>query len=237
MASASEKPRVLVADDDPSIRLLLRRTLELANCQVVLAENGDTALTQVQSNPFDLLVLDIMMPGVDGLEITRRIRARSAVPIVLLTALDSEEDIIRGLDAGADDYLAKPFAAGEFLARARSALRRAQINAEPPVPPVRTGRLVVDVTQRTATMDGRELELTPIERRLLVYLARHIGRIVTTEQLLDQVWGQGYSSYVRLVQVNVSRLRQKVEPDRTHPVYIQTLAGVGYSLNRLPIES
>ena len=226
----AEKPRVLVADDDPSMRLLLRRTLELAKCQVALAGNGDAALAAFQSAPFDLVILDVMMPGLDGMEVCRRVRAQSAVPIVLLTALDSEEDTIRGLDAGADDYLAKPFAVGELLARVRSALRRARINAEPPTPPVRTGRLAIDLAQRTATLDGCEVRMTPTERRLLMFLARHIGRVLTTEQILTHLWGPEYVGDMRLIQVNVSRLRRKIERDPSHPDYIQTITGVGYVL-------
>jgi len=232
---AAERPRVLVADDDPSMRLLLRRTIEIANCQVVLADGGDAALAEAQRAPFDLVILDVMMPGLDGLEVCRRLRASSAVPILLLTALTTEEDIIRGLDAGADDYLAKPFSVGELLARVRACLRRARLNAEPPSPPVRTGRLSIDPGRRTATLDGMELDLTPTERRLLAYLARHLGRALTVEQLLSQVWGEGYSNDVRLIQVNISRLRNKIEPDRANPLYIQTLSGVGYLLARLPV--
>jgi DNA-binding response OmpR family regulator len=235
MTVNDDRPRILVADDDPSMRLLLRRTLELANFHVSLAKDGQEALMLLQRSTPNLLILDIMMPGIDGLEVCRRVRAQSAVPIILLTALNSEEDIIEGLDAGADDYLTKPFAAGELLARARSAVRRARLNAEPPAPPVRTGDLSIDLSQRTVTLRGEYVDLTPTERRLMLALARHIGRVLTTEQLLNQVWGVGYSTDVRLVQVNISRLRLKVEPDRDRPTYIHTLPGVGYLLARHPI--
>jgi two-component system KDP operon response regulator KdpE len=234
MTVNDDRPRVLVADDDPSMRLLLRRTLELANFHVTLARDGQETLTLLQRAAPTLLILDIMMPGMDGLDVCRRVRAQSALPIILLTALNSEEDIIHGLDAGADDYLTKPFATGELLARVRAAVRRARLNAEPPAPPVRTGDLSIDLTQRTVALKGQFVELTPTERRLLLVLARHIGRVLTTEQLLTQVWGPGYSNDVRLVQVNISRLRLKVEPDRDKPTYIHTLPGVGYLLARHP---
>lgn len=231
---AVETPRILVADDDPTMRLLVRRTLELAKCDVTLAEDGEVALSCARDHPFDLLVLDVMMPGIDGLEVCRRVRSSSAVPIILLTALDNEEDIVRGLDAGADDYLPKPFATGELLARVRAALRRARLNVEPPSPPIRTGQLAIDLTQHIVSLNGQDLSLTPTERRLLTHLARHLGRVLTTDQLLTQVWGPEYIGDARLVQVNISRLRHKIEPDPAHPTYIRTLSGVGYSLAKHP---
>ena len=231
---AVDTPRILVADDDATMRLLIRRTLELAKCEVTLAEDGEVALVSAQSHPFDLLILDVMMPGLDGLEVCRRVRSSSAVPIILLTALDNEEDIVRGLDAGADDYLPKPFATGELLARVRAALRRARLNAEPPSPPVSTGHLTIDLAQQIVSLNGQDLALTPTERRLLAHLARHLGRVLTTDQLLTQVWGPEYVGDARLVQVNISRLRHKIEPDPAHPTYIRTLSGVGYSLSKHP---
>lgn len=229
-----ERPRVLVADDDPAMRTLLRHTIGAANCEVTLVENGATALGAALTERFSMIILDVVMPGLDGLEVCRRVRAVSAVPILLLTGLNDEEHIVRGLDAGADDYLCKPFTGGELLARVRAGLRRARLNAAPPCPPVRTGSLVVDLEQQTATIGGQVIAVTPTERRLLLCLARHAGRIVTTEQLLAQVWGDDTGGDAQLVQVNVSRLRRKIEPNRARPIYIHTLPGVGYSLALLP---
>jgi len=231
-----ETPRVLVADADPASRLLLQRALGGAHCEVALADDGPKALAAAQSIPFDLLLLDVLMARMNGLEVCRRVRAMSAVPIVLLTALTSEEDTIRGLDAGADDYVRKPVSTGELLARVRAALRRAQLNAapqsvpDPPAPPVRTGDLTVDLAHGRTTRDGSDVTLTPIERRLIAHLARHLGRVVTPDQLLTQVWGPEYVGDARLVQVNISRLRRKIEPTPGRPIYIQTLTGAGYML-------
>ena len=213
-----EMPRVLVADDDPSLRSLLRCTLESANYRVSLADDGRTALSAAQSAPFDLLILDVMMPTMDGLEVCRRLRATSAVPIILITARNTEEDIIRGLDAGADDYLSKPFALGELLARMRATLRRARRGAISGTRSiVRTGRLEINLAQHRATLDDRDLALTPLERRLLGHFARHIEHVLGADHILTHVWGPSYTGDAGLLQVAISRLRQKIEPDPAHP--------------------
>jgi len=224
-----QMPRILVADVDPSLRLLLRGTLEGAGYRIAVADDGSAALSAMRSAHFDLLILGVMTPAMDGLEVCRRVRRTSAVPIILVAARDTEEDIIRGLDAGADDYLSKPFSLGQLLARVRASLRRAKLTATTRSI-VRTGRLEINLAQHKATLDDRDLALTPLERRLLGHLARHIERVLEADHILTHVWGPAYVGEAALLQVAISRLRQKIEPDPARPTYIQTLPGVGYLL-------
>lgn len=218
--------RILIIDDERAIRRFLRTVLQAHEYQVLEAATGEEGLAAVAQQRPDLVILDLGLPDVDGIEVTRRLREWSEIPIVILSVREQEADKIAALDAGADDYLTKPFGAGELLARLRAALRRM---ARPASDPVITARdLVVDLHRRRVTMQGEEVQLTPTEYDLLRVLASHAGRVITHRQLLRQVWGEGYEGQVHLLRVNVSNLRRKLEPEPTRPRYIVTEPGVGY---------
>ncbi|MBI4491883.1 MAG: response regulator transcription factor [Chloroflexi bacterium] len=226
-----KKYTILVADDDPHLLRLVRRNLELASFRVCTASDGDSALKVAEAENPDLLVLDIMMPSLDGYEVCRRVREFSVAPIIMLTAKDAEEDKVLGLDVGADDYLTKPFSSPELLARVRAALRRAkQYTGESPQPIFTCAELTVDFAQHLATLDGRSINLTPTEYRILSFLARNAGRVVTQQDLLSKVWGPEYKDEAHLLRVNIARLRRKVEPDPHEPRFILTRSGIGYTL-------
>jgi DNA-binding response OmpR family regulator len=224
--------RVLVVDDDVNVRDVVRRYLEHAGYQVTLAGDGEAALTLAAQTQPDLVVLDLMLPGIDGLEVCRRLRDRTAVPVVMLTALGEEEDRIAGLSIGADDYVTKPFSPRELVLRVASVLRRA--NAGPPVGrgQLDDGELCVDVTARKAARDGVPLALTVREFDLLVFLMSHPGTVFTRADLLARVWGWDFGDQ-STVTVHVRRLREKVEPDPAGPRRIATVWGVGYRYDPL----
>lgn len=219
--------RVLVVDDDPTVSDVVRRYLEREGYQVTLAADGQAALASFTRHRPDLVVLDLMLPGIDGLEVCRRLRAGGdGVPIVMLTALGEELDRITGLQLGADDYLTKPFSPRELVLRVGSVLRRV-VRADP-LPEVLADRgLVVDVARRTATLHGAPLALTVREFDLLAYLLRHPGRAFTRAELLSGVWGWTFGDH-STVTVHVRRLREKVEDDPARPARIFTVWGVGY---------
>ncbi len=219
--------RVLVVDDDPTVSDVVRRYLERAGYQVALATDGASALAQYERDRPDLLILDLMLPGVDGLEVCRRIRQNhgDAIPIIMLTALGEETDRIVGLQLGADDYVTKPFSPRELVLRAQSVLRRTQ-----PAPvnrPLRDGDLEVDPARRVARLAGEELALTVREFDLLYYLMSHPGVALRRADLLSAVWGWTFGDQ-STVTVHVRRLREKVEHDPANPRRIQTVWGVGY---------
>lgn len=222
---------VLVADDDPRLLRLVQRNLELENYKVVTVADGPSVLKQAEAEEPDLFVLDIMMPGMDGREVCRRLREFSIAPVLMLTAKDSEEDKVAGLEAGADDYLTKPFGGPELVARVKALMRRSkQYTREASTPVFLTGELKVDFAQHQAFMSDHPINLTPTEYRILAYLARNAGRVVTQDDLLTKVWGPEYRDEAHLLRVNIARLRQKVEPDPGHPRFILTRPGIGYSL-------
>ncbi len=232
--NASKKTSVLVADDDPRLLRLVQRNLELNGYRVVTAMDGPNALKMAEAEELDLLLLDIMMPGLDGRDVCRRVREFSTVPIIILTAREAEEDQVSGLDAGADDYLTKPFGSDALLARVRAALRRSQLsNGDHGQPIFQTGELEVDFAQQVARTRGQQVNLTPTEFRILSFLARNAGRVVTQADLLTKVWGTEYKDEAHLLRVNIARLRGKVEPDPGSPRYITTRPGIGYTLNKL----
>lgn len=223
--------RILLVEDDPSIRELTERGLRAAGFDVTIAASGDEGLQRYRAERPDLVLLDVMLPGLDGLEVCREIRADSAVPVVMLTARSDTIDVVVGLEAGADDYLTKPFEMPELVARIRAALRRAT-RTEPADDLLRIGSVRVDVGAHTAERGGEPLELTPTEFRLLVELGRHAGNVLSREQLLDRVWGYDYLGDSRLVDATVQRLRAKVEHDPANPKVIETVRGVGYRAAR-----
>lgn len=220
--------RILVVDDEPAIRRFLQTVLVAHGYTVLQASNGPEAVAAVTSHRPDLIILDLGLPGLDGIEVTRLLREWSHIPIIVLSVRAGEEDKIAALDAGADDYLTKPFSAGELQARIRVALRRAaQVSAEPVFT---TGGLKVDLTRRLVTVSDHEVQLTPTEYDLLRILVSHAGQVLTHHQLLREVWGVGYDQELHMLRVNVSNLRRKLEPDPTRPQYIVTEPGVGYRL-------
>jgi DNA-binding response OmpR family regulator len=220
---------ILVVDDEPGIQDFIKRNLELRSFKVSLASNGLEALALFNQVNLCLVILDIMMPNMDGLEVCRRIRQRSTVPIIMLTALGEEADKIAALDQGADDYLTKPFAVGELLARVRAVLRRSHWTETPAsVGTLRFGNLEIDFEQRQVWKEGELVKLSPTEFALLQELALHPGKILTHEALLRRVWGTEYRSEAEYVRVYIGRLRRKVEDDPTRPVHILTEPGIGY---------
>ena len=223
---------ILAADDDPQILRLVTRNLQFDGYEVIAASDGQAALEQIEAHSPDLVLLDIMMPRLDGFTVTQRVREFSAVPIIILTARGQDQDKIHGLDLGADDYLTKPFSVEELLARVRAVIRRSQLSADAHGLSAKTtvGDLEVDYVQHLVTMHGREVALTPTEYRILAYLAQNAGRVVTQDLLLEHVWGPEYSGESHMLQVNINRLRRKIEDDHTHPRYLLTKVGVGYLL-------
>ncbi|HEY2765590.1 MAG TPA: response regulator transcription factor [Pseudonocardiaceae bacterium] len=220
--------RVLVVDDDPTIRDVVRRYLERDGHVVILAGDGESGMALAGQQLPDLVVLDLMLPGIDGLEMYRRLRARSEVPVVMLTALGEEADRISGLQLGADDYVTKPFSPAELALRVMSVLRRSRATRPVVAAEALTdGELAVDVAGRRASRDGAEMALTGREFDLLLFLLRHRGQAFTRAQLLDRVWGWSFGDH-STVTVHVRRLREKIEADPARPVRIATVWGVGY---------
>lgn len=234
----AKKTTVLAADDDPQLLRLMTRNLQLEGYEVLAASDGQQALELIESNSPDLVLLDVMMPKMDGFTVCYRVREFSAVPIIIVTARGQDQDKVRGLDLGADDYLTKPFSVDELLARVRAVLRRAQFTTREHTQGLRastaTGNLLVDYSQHIVMMNGQEVALTPTEYRIIAYLAQNVGRVVTQDLLLEHVWGPEYLGESHMLQVNINRLRRKLEIDPTQPHYILTKVGVGYSLAALP---
>lgn len=220
--------RVLVVDDEAAIRRYLRASLSAHGYVVFEAESGQAALAAVPAIRPDLVILDLGLPDLDGIEVTRLLRQWTPIPIVILSVRGQEADKIAALDAGADDYLTKPFGTGELLARMRVALRRSSQSKVEPVFGV--DDLHVDLGRRAVTMAGREVQLTPTEYDLLRVLVTHAGKVLIHRQLLREVWGVGYEQETHMLRVNISNLRRKIEPDPTRPRYILTEPGVGYRL-------
>jgi len=222
--------RVLLVEDDPSIREIASLGLKEAGFRVTAAVDGREGLTRALHDPFDAIVLDVMLPSLDGFEVCREIRKQSRVPIVMLTARTDTLDVVVGLESGADDYVTKPFEMPELVARVRAVLRRAQ--AAPEETRLSVGLLEVDPAGFTARKGGKDLSLTATEFRLLLEMARRPGQVFTRELLLQRVWNYDYLGDSRLVDVAVQRLRAKLEEDPAHPRMIKTVRGVGYRLER-----
>jgi two-component system KDP operon response regulator KdpE len=221
-------PTLLVVDDEPAIRRFLRVVLSAQGYTVVEASTVSEAVKAVAEACPDVVVLDLGLPDGSGLTVIERVRVWSKVPIIVLTVLERETDKVAALDAGADDYVTKPFGAGELSARIRAALRRVD---SPDEPVFRSGDLVVDRRRRRIELAGVEVQTTPIELDLLGVLAEHGGRVLTHRQLLLAVWGAGYETESHLLRVHVSNLRRKLEPDPANPRYLLTEPGVGYRLS------
>jgi two-component system, OmpR family, KDP operon response regulator KdpE len=221
------EPRVLVVDDEPQILRALETTLRAAGYAVETAATGEDALVRTAVRPPDAMILDLVLPGKSGIDVTRELRAWTQLPIVILSAVGEEREKVEALDAGADDYVTKPFGLDELLARLRAALRRA---GPPGEPVLRIGDLEVDLDRRLVRMDGRTVQLTPIEYDLLALLARNEGKLLTHRTILREVWGPAYADESHYLHVHVSHLRRKLEPDPARPRYIVTEPGAGYRL-------
>jgi DNA-binding response OmpR family regulator len=218
---------ILVVDDEPKIVRLARDYLERDGFRVLSAGDGPTALGMARAEKPDLIVLDIMLPGMDGWEVCRRLRRETDVPIIMLTARAEESDQIVGLELGADDYVTKPFSPRALVARVRAVLRRAQGQVQAPVV-VRLGGLEIDLQSRRVSLEGQLLQLTPNEFKLLALLARHPGQTLTREQLLDELHGAAYPSFDRSIDSHIKNLRRKLHAGPDQPVNIETVYGVGY---------
>ncbi|MFC1974848.1 response regulator [Chloroflexota bacterium] len=221
-------PRVLVVDDERSIRRFLRASLAAHGYEVFEAATGQEGIRGVAMHRPDLIILDLGLPDIEGLDVTRQLREWTQTPIIILTVREQEADKIAALDAGADDYLTKPFGVGELMARLRVALRHASQTTIEPI--FTTSDLAVDLTRRLVMVADQEIQLTPTEYDLLKLLVTHAGKVLTHQQILRQVWGVGYANELHLLRVNMSNLRRKIEPDPARPSYIRTEPGVGYRL-------
>ncbi len=219
---------VLLVEDEPAIVDVVRRYLERDGYRVVVASDGQRAVDEFRRLRPDLVLLDLMLPGLDGWEVCRRIRQEGSTPVIMLTARDDEADKLVGLELGADDYITKPFSPREVVARVRAVLRRARGTEAVPGEVVRVLDLEIDPSRVEAFRGGTPLHLTPTEFRLLLTLARHPGRVFTRLQLLDQVQGYAFEGYERTIDAHIKNLRQKLEPDPKHPRYILTVHRVGY---------
>lgn len=222
-------PLVLVVDDEPRYVRLITVNLESSGYSVISARDGQTAVQLAAQRSPALILLDIGLPVLDGIEVCRRIREFSTTPIIMLTAKAGEADKVRGLDAGADDYLTKPFGPAELLARMRAVFRRSALPDEHQTEPTFTsGDLTIDYSQHRVTIAGKEINLSPTEYKLLMHLAQNAGKVMVTETLLHRIWGREYGEETQHVRLYVSRLRQKIEADPEHPRWIITRPGVGY---------
>jgi two-component system, OmpR family, KDP operon response regulator KdpE len=223
------KARVLVVDDEPQIRRFLRASLHAQGYEVEEASDAREAILQATSHPPDVMVLDLGLPDRDGIEVIRQIREWSQLPIIVLSVRNREQDKVDALDAGADDYVTKPFGMAEFVARIRASLRN-RLAEQAPDPVLKTGGLVVDLARRLVSVDGHEVKLTPNEYDVLRVLTVNAGKVVTHSQLLSAVWGPADVDQTHYVRVYVGQLRQKIETDPSQPRYILTEPGVGYRL-------
>ncbi|MDI3317819.1 MAG: response regulator [Bacillota bacterium] len=222
---------ILVVEDETAIADIIRFNLEEAGYEVRVAPDGERALREVEAARPDLLVLDLMLPLLDGYAVCKAVRARSEIPILMLTAKDSEEDKVRGLEMGADDYVTKPFSPRELVARVRAILRRRQARPESLTgEPLRVGELEIHMARREVLRQGRPVSLTAREYELLEFLALRPGRLFQRDELLREVWGYEYPGDLRTVDVTVRRLREKIEPDPSRPRYLLTRRGAGYLL-------
>lgn len=226
------QPLVLVIEDEAPIRKFLRTGLESHGFRLVESTSGLDGLAQAATRAPDVVLLDLGLPDIDGFEVVRRLREWSTIPVVVVSARGQERDKIQALDAGADDYLTKPFSMGELLARIRVALRhRARAQSGEQASTIETGDLRIDLEKRVVTLSGKPVRLTPIEYRLLSVLARHAGRVLTHEMLLREVWGPGYTSQSHYLRVYMGQLRHKIESNPTRPRLLLTEPGVGYRLH------
>ena len=219
-----------VIEDDPAMVRFIRRNLELEDFQVVVSGDGERALDQFEDEAPDLVILDVGIPKLNGLEVCRHLRTHSDVPVIIVTSRGRDCEVIEGFDAGADDYLCKPFSAGVLLARVNAVLRRRLSRFETRIDRFEIDELVIDFSGRTVTRAGNPIRLTPLEYDLLTLLVHNCGKVLTAAQILDQVWGEDYVAEVQILRTHICRLRSKIEPNNSEPTIILTEPGVGYRL-------
>ena len=228
---------ILVVDDEKSLRDFVCRNLEVRGYYAPTASNGIEAIKLFNQHTVDLVILDLMMPKMDGLEVIRRIRVHSQVPIIILSALGEEADKIRALDVGADDYLTKPFGVGELLARVQAVLRRSAWGAtQPSEAQISCGEITADRERHEVTVKGQPIELTPTEYHLLIFLMENRGKVLSHQHILQNVWGPEYGPESEYLRVYIGRLRQKIEQDPANPKYLITQRGFGYSFEVANVE-
>lgn len=229
-----DRVRILVVDDDENLRRLVAAYLESEGYEVKEAADGHSAMTSVEAEEPQLIVLDLMLPGITGLDVARRIRAKRTTPILMLTARGSEDDVLQGFEAGADDYLVKPFSPKVLVARVKAVLRRSGAEIEDEAGGLLSlGGISIDPKAREVRVEGREIELTSTEFELLRVLAEHPGWVYSREELLESVWGYSYLGDSRLVDVHIANLRKKIGDDPSDPQFIRTVRGVGYKFQPL----
>lgn len=221
---------LLVVDDDVSLSTALKINLRARGYSIAIADTGALALQQVARHRPDAIILDLGLPDMDGLEVLAGLRGWSNIPIVVLSARSTGSEKVRALDAGADDYVTKPFDMDELVARVRAAVRRGRVGGTSQTPIVRTGSFDVDLSSATVVRDGRKVRLTPTEWHLIEILSKHVGKLVTQQQLLAEVWGPGREDQTNYLRVYVAALRRKLEPDPAHPIHLITEPGLGYRL-------
>lgn len=234
----SSKATILIVEDDPSVRNLMATTLKAHDYSFLTAGNGETAIMQAATHNPDVIFLDLGLPDMDGINVIRKVRTWSELPIIVISARSDETDKIDALDAGADDYLTKPFSVEELLARLRVSLRRLSLlkNRTDPSPVFRNGEIVIDFAAETATLSGQELHLTPIEYKLLTLLARNEGKVLTYTYITKEIWGSSSGSEMASLRVFMAALRKKLEPSANSPQYIQTHVGIGYRMLKVDAE-
>jgi len=225
------RPRILVVEDEPAIRRALVYALEAEGFDVDAVGDGEAALRRARAEPYDLVLLDLVLPGVPGIDVCRELRAESGLPIVILTARDTEVDRVLGLELGADDYVTKPFALAELVSRLRAILRRRELDrAENGRVHHSAGGVRIDLARHEVLVDGKPVHLTPSEFKLLTLLAQQPERVVTRREIVQHLWASSYAGSENVCEVHVSNLRRKIERDRSHPERIVTVRGVGYKL-------
>lgn len=229
--------RILVVDDEIEIVRALQRSLAAHGYEVFIAHSGEEALESWRASRPDVMLLDLGLPGISGLEVCQRIRAQSSLPIIILSVKGAERDKVQALDLGADDYVPKPFGIDEVLARIRVALRHTARLASGTQPRIVCGPLCVEIARRHVTLNGQEVKLTPTEYDLLKVLIQHKGKIMTRQMLLKEVWGTGYGADSHYLHVYIGQLRRKIEPEPASPHFILTVPGVGYRFTDEPLES
>lgn len=231
-----KKNIALVVDDESNILRFVRANLRASGYEVASAMTGTEALAQFEAVNPHVIILDLMLPDIDGLEVCRRIRSVSDVPIIMITAKDDIQDAVEGLNAGADDYITKPFAVEELLARLNAVMRRVKSNiTQTPADKIKIGSLLIELSQRQVVINGKPIHLTPTEFKLLTYLANNCDKVVPHEELLVAIWGNEYSECTHYLRVSIGRLRQKIEADPGNPEYLVTCSGVGYMIRNIKV--